>query len=57
MTTTTETKTTCPRCGSDLVIAIANQQHCNQCSLDFDFVKDPIGRKAGWRGLKPHVHG
>jgi len=41
-----EEKQTCPKCGSELVIPIANQLHCNSCGNDFAVEKDPIGRRA-----------
>ncbi len=40
-------KPKCPECGSDLVIELANQRHCNCCGNDFDVVKNPVPRKSG----------
>lgn len=41
-----EEQKTCPRCGSTLVVRIANADHCNQCSLDFNLDRDPVGTRA-----------
>jgi hypothetical protein len=40
-----ETKT-CPRCGSRLIVRIANTDHCNQCSCDFNLDRSPIATRA-----------
>lgn len=40
----------CPKCGSALVISIANQRHCNACGADFDAVKHPVARVEEFRG-------
>ncbi len=40
----TTTSKTFPRCGSTLVVEIANQRQCNSCSLDFDLVRSPVAR-------------
>jgi hypothetical protein len=50
----TEQKAVCPRCASELVVSIANQRHCQSCSLDYNHEHDPIGarnRNAEPRGL------
>ncbi len=39
-------ETKCPRCNSELVISVANQKHCNACSLDFNLEKNPIAARA-----------
>jgi hypothetical protein len=39
-------KPKCPSCGSECVIAISNQQHCNSCAADFNVEKDPVGNRA-----------
>jgi ribosomal protein S27AE len=39
-------KTECPKCGSGLVVEIANQKHCNACGADFAVDRDPVGRRA-----------
>ena len=41
-----EEKLKCPRCGSELIVLLANEKHCNQCGHSFDLVKDPIARAA-----------
>jgi uncharacterized Zn ribbon protein len=39
-------KPSCPKCGSELTVQIANQQHCNSCSHEFAIERDPVGRRA-----------
>jgi len=41
-----ETKKTCPRCSSQLIIRLGNADHCNACSLDFNLEKNPIAARA-----------
>jgi hypothetical protein len=41
-----EEKPKCPRCHSGLIVALANQQHCNSCSFEFAMVRDPIAQRA-----------
>jgi hypothetical protein len=39
-------KSKCPECGSELVIQIANQKHCNSCGRDFAVDKNPTATRA-----------
>jgi hypothetical protein len=43
---TEETKSVCPKCGSTLIVPLANEKRCNQCGHSFDLVRDPIARAA-----------
>ena len=60
-----EEKPKCPRCQSELIVALANEKHCNQCGHSFDLVKDPISARAqaarearsAKTGWQPHKHG
>jgi hypothetical protein len=58
-----EEKPVCPKCGSDLLVRLGNQTHCNSCGKSHGLIKDPIGEaarraraarseKTGW-----HKHG
>lgn len=51
-----QAKEQCPRCSSTLTIAIGNQRHCNNCSLDFGIERNPISAAAAERA-KQGVHG
>jgi hypothetical protein len=44
-----EEKPVCPRCGSELVITLGNQKHCNACSEEFQIDKNPISTAAARR--------
>ena len=44
-----QTKPVCPKCNSTCVVEISNMRHCNQCSANFDLVKDPIAQRAHTR--------
>jgi ribosomal protein L37AE/L43A len=44
-----ETKPVCPKCGSNLVIQIANGKHCNQCGLDFDIEKSHVRKILAYK--------
>jgi transposase-like protein len=44
-----ETKVTCPRCGSSLIVKLGNQLHCNACSEEFQIDKHPIASAAAER--------
>ena len=46
-----EEKRVCPKCGSPLIIEVANQKHCNACGHDFDVVKNAVPRTTGSRGF------
>jgi hypothetical protein len=60
-----ETKPVCPKCRSELIVLLANEKHCNQCSHSFDLVRDPIAHAAEASkaarspktGYHPHQHG
>jgi DNA-directed RNA polymerase subunit M/transcription elongation factor TFIIS len=53
-----EEKPTCPKCGSGLVVSVANQKHCNSCGAEFDLVKNPVAARAQTekRGLWTQKH-
>jgi hypothetical protein len=42
----TEEKQKCPKCGSDLLVRLGNQTHCNSCAHEFGLVRDPIAQRA-----------
>jgi len=44
-----ETKPVCPKCGSDLIVMIANASHCQQCGADFGLDRHPIATAAAER--------
>jgi len=44
-----KTEKHCPRCGSDLVISVANQRHCNSCGHDYAYDRNPIATQAANR--------
>jgi DNA-directed RNA polymerase subunit M/transcription elongation factor TFIIS len=55
-------KPSCPKCGSELTVQIANQQHCNSCGAEFAIERNPIARRAQAErfpstGYRPHKHG
>jgi tRNA(Ile2) C34 agmatinyltransferase TiaS len=60
-----EEKPVCPKCGSELIVPLANERHCNQCGHSFGLVRDPIARAAqaskearsAKTGYQPHKHG
>jgi hypothetical protein len=60
-----EEKPVCPKCGSGLIVPLANEKHCNQCGHSFDLVRDPIAQRAARAreacsaktGYQPHKHG
>ena len=45
-----EAKVKCPRCGSDLVVRISTQLHCNACSFDFAQERIPAPRTVAFIG-------
>ena len=51
-----ETKPSCPRCSSTLVVTIANGKHCNNCALDFDITRNAISDAAAKRA-REGIHG
>jgi hypothetical protein len=53
---TTEEKT-CPKCGSELVITLANQKHCNACSEEFQIDRHPVATAAARRKSQAFVGG
>jgi len=42
-------KEVCPKCGSDLCVAIVNAVRCQQCGFQFAQVKDPISAAVAKR--------
>jgi transposase-like protein len=50
-----EEKAVCPRCGSDLVVKLANQSHCNNCAEDFQIDRFPIASAAAKRQAERSV--
>ncbi len=40
-------KPKCPDCGSELIVELANQKHCNACGNDFDIIKNAVPRRSG----------
>jgi hypothetical protein len=53
----------CAKCGSDLLVRLGNEMHCNACGHSFDLDRSPIATaaqaskaarspKSGW-----HKHG
>jgi|HubBroStandDraft_6_1064221.scaffolds.fasta_scaffold85783_2 hypothetical protein len=41
-----EEKSICPKCGSALIVRLANVDHCNQCAHDFNLDRNPIATHA-----------
>jgi transposase-like protein len=50
-----DTKVTCPRCGSSLIVELGNQKHCNACSEEFQIDKHPIASAAHKRQAERSV--
>ena len=44
-----ETKITCPKCGSTCCIVTGNEKHCNQCGKSWDLDRSPISTVAAKR--------
>jgi hypothetical protein len=45
-TTTSTDKQNCPSCGSPATTQVANMRVCNQCSHQWDLVRDVISERA-----------
>ena len=44
-----ETGMKCLECGSELVVQLGNEKHCNQCGASWGLEKNPIAKTAADR--------